>query len=496
MVRSAASLDHTPALNLLSRRGPDFTVSKQIGNVFVAQTVLHITGDDSFYHYNRPDAFAYNGEIYNYRWFGKFKNDVELAYWTARNNPLNCKFFDGPWAWCYANADFCSYAADPQGERSLYHYQDSDILIVCSEVAPILTYLNPKIKSVAYQNKSWSMIEDTPWQGIKRCLPGQFYVNGQTQGEIDSIFSWVKTPLDLTLDEALEEFESRWSHACSIIRPEQSASVSYSGGIDSELVRRSIPNLNLLTLDIVGKDPIVDQLDTPKIPVDPETWAENYRDLINATMMPAQSWSHVGKWLIAKNCPDRIIFTGLAADELFGGYSVYQTIDYSYNQSHSPYSFYDHDGLWQRCLDACHDDPRPATLLMDYWYQVVGTDASGLDRLGGYWGKETRNPFMLKTIIEFALNLPWDLRAGQGSKVLLQEYYKRRLKINHIEPKRGFAGHANDSLPWMGIEIESTGDRHRDWQTIAQKSYYLYMDQLMSESNHSGVIRNSGTVLA
>jgi hypothetical protein len=38
----------------------------------------------------------------------------------------------------------------------------------------------------------------------------------------------------------------------------------------------------------------------------------------------------------------------------------------------------------------------------------------------------------------------------------------------------GFAGHANDSLPWLGVEIDSTGDRHRDWQQIAQKTFYKH----------------------
>ena len=38
--------------------------------------------------------------------------------------------------------------------------------------------------------------------------------------------------------------------------------------------------------------------------------------------------------------------------------------------------------------------------------------------------------------------------------------------------KKGFTGHANDSLPWLGIDIDSTGDRLLDWRQIAQKGFY------------------------
>ncbi|GAF93775.1 unnamed protein product, partial [marine sediment metagenome] len=48
----------------------------------------------------------------------------------------------GPWAWAWTDNTTVRYAADPQGEKTLYQYQDKDILIVCSEVAPILEYVD------------------------------------------------------------------------------------------------------------------------------------------------------------------------------------------------------------------------------------------------------------------------------------------------------------------------------------------------------------------
>lgn len=472
---------HWPALELLSRRGPDFTKYYWANeNTFVAQSVLHITGNNRFYHEPRADAFAYNGEIYDYRWHGRYSNDVELAYRAAKERPLRFRYFEGTWAWIYANADGVSYASDPQGEKSLYQYQDDDVLIVCSDVAPILTYVKCQFESVPYRNKGWTMISQTPWRGVTRCEPGRLYRNGRPSHTIDSIWDWIKPPIETNLNQAVEQFESIWDQACDRIVPSEPATISFSGGIDSSLIRHYLPSLIPLAVDITGKDSIVDSLDCRKIPLSPQQWAHEYQELIKQTKMPAQSWSHVGKWTIAKHADSRIIFTGLGADELFGGYPQYHDIQYSADRCHSVYSSDDHDDLWNRCLEVYQGDPKQATLLMDYWHQVVGVDASGLDRLGGFWGKETRNPFLMKSVMSFALNLPWHLKVGAHNKPVLRELYCRSFQTSQVESKKGFAGHANDALPWLGIDIKSTGNRHQDWQAIAQTSYQHYMESFQS----------------
>jgi hypothetical protein len=50
-------------------------------------------------------------------------------------------------------------------------------------------------------------------------------------------------------------------------------------------------------------------------------------------------------------------------------------------------------------------------------------------------------------------------------------------------PKQGFAGHANDSLPWMGVTVPTSGDRYQDWKQIAKETYFRYttaLDTLVS----------------
>lgn len=480
---------HLAAVQTLEPRGPDFTRYQHRGNVFIAQTVLRITGTDDYYQQTHKDFLSYNGEIYNYRWFGNYSSDTELVHHTVRHDLKKFRHFEGPWAWAWTDFETVLYAADPQGERCLYHYQDDDILIVASEVTAILAYVDCEPQSVPYVNKGWTMISQTPWRGITRCDPGVMYKDGVACQELDSVWNWIN-PQPMTWQDAVSEFDRKWNQVADWIRPNIDCAISFSAGIDSSIILSTQPQGRPVVIDTIGKDPIVkhapeflnslqrERLCT--ISVDPKAWAKEYKNIIQNTQMPVQSWSYVGKWLVAKHCDTKVVFTGLAADELFGGYPVYQSIDYTTDRSHSPYSSHDHDGIWHRCLDAYSGDARQATLLMDYWYQVVGVDAPGQDRLGAAWGRETRSPFMTRTMIEFALNLPWQHKVNTVCKPLLRQWFQQRFGEERAYPKMGFAGHANDSLPWLGVSIQSTGDRHTDWQQIAQSSYYLYMSQGIS----------------
>ncbi len=491
-VRSRESIDlgrHLAAVKTLEPRGPDFTRYQHKDNVFIAQTVLRITGADDYYQRNEKDFLSYNGEIYNYKWFGSYSTDTEAVHYAVTRDIKKFRYFEGPWAWAWTDFNTVLYASDPQGERCLYHYQDNDILIVASEVTAILKYVDCKLQSVPYSNKGWSMIKQTPWQGITRCEPGVMYCNGVRTQEIDSVWNWIN-PQPLTWNDAIAEFDRRWNQVANWIRPSVDSAISFSAGIDSSLILDMQPRSKPVVIDTIGKDPIVkhaaeflnnDQLERLlTISVDPEQWAQEYKNIIQQTKMPVQSWSYIGKWLVAKHCTTKVVFTGLAADEIFGGYPVYQNLTYTTQGSTSPYSSVDHESIWQRCLDVYNGDPRQATLLMDYWYQVVGVDAPGQDRLGAAWGKETRSPFMTRSIMEFGLSLPWEFKVSDVSKPVLTHWFKTKFGSEKLYPKMGFAGHANDSLPWLDISIHSTGDRHKDWQSIAQTSYYSYLSQSMS----------------
>ena len=167
---------HQAALDILKRRGPDLVTQKQVGTVFIAQTVLHITGTADFYHKEIPDGFSYNGEIYDHKWFGSKNNDVELAYSTAKQRPDKFRYFEGPWAWAYTVNDTLIYASDPQGEKCLYQYQ-----VLFPWLASVLGLLNQEVCVLSIKPKFFLYgVEHVKPQSINLILTGPYQVLSKT----------------------------------------------------------------------------------------------------------------------------------------------------------------------------------------------------------------------------------------------------------------------------------------------------------------------------
>jgi asparagine synthetase B (glutamine-hydrolysing) len=254
------------------------------------------------------------------------------------------------------------------------------------------------------------------------------------------------------------------------------SALTYSGGLDSSIVLSHIDNLELYTTNMTGKDPIVDHVNNfltddewlrlHNITVNEQQWAEAFTNVVNRTQMPVQSWSFVGQWIVSQHCKERVLFTGVGADELFGGYGIYQQLNYTTAESVSPYSRGCPVAVWQQCLDVYDQHPGQATLLADYLHQIAGCDSRGIDVIAGAWGIESRNPFLAKPVMQLALNLPFEYKVGLTPKPLIRRLFLERWTEKDILPKKGFTGHCNDSLPWLNVKIEPTGNRDQDWKNI------------------------------
>jgi hypothetical protein len=121
---------------------------------------------------------------------------------------------------------------------------------------------------------------------------------------------------------------------------------------------------------------------------------------------------------------------------------------------------------------------------MDYLVQITAVDARGVDTMTMAHSIEPRSPFMHPKIVKFALNLPWPLRQG---KPLLQNRFLRKWSKDLLLPKQGFAGHCNDSLPWMGVNVPASLDRSAQWKQIQSVTFLQYCDIDSNQPTHQTI---------
>ena len=356
-------------------------------NVFMGQVVLSMTGQikkDLNQHYsNSKNKFIlFNGEIYNFKDLSKDYLNFNANEKTTDTKVLVNLFekleinyanqlLDGMYAFAiydkFKNSILLN--RDPQGEKSLYIYEDHKKIIISSEINTIINYnkngeINFEVLKNYFYSRHLIQFYKTIFKNIKILEPGNLlslnlnnfkfklvnkisfndYIDSKKyQSNLKKSENDLITEIDYFLNKNIKE-----------MIPERKFASIVSGGIDSSLVSKFICKVSnptqLIALDHVGKDTISNSMKIFEKELNNKIYNhkvylnEYYKNLLKALQIcngPVHSHSFVGQLINSKEISKkgcRAIFGGEGADELFGGYDTYRQRLKNFSKNNSNYT--------------------------------------------------------------------------------------------------------------------------------------------------------------
>ena len=518
------------SLKQMHRRGPDWSFYKLVNkNIFIGQVVLSMTGEKKKnlnLHYSQSGNFfiVFNGEIYNYKSLvfsdfdkNKTKNlsDTNVLVNLFDFNKIDKinSILDGMYAFVVydKHKKQLLISRDPQGEKSLYVYENNNTIIVSSEINPIISYtkdneINFDIIKTYFCSRHFLQFEKTIFKNIKNIKPGVLTSLDLKNFKFKTVSKYLMhdlidekifninekrdeddlcEELDFLLEKNLKEMIPIGRSFASII----------SGGIDSSLISNYICRISnpkkIIYLNHIGKDKFSHQMkifenylnrSILKYKINPDNYQKNLIKCLKICNSPINSHDFVGKFILSKkirqyNC--RALFGGDGADELFGGYETYRQSLRDPKVNHSAYTrfvnpkIFDGDDYfnffkkklnenWKNSLKSYSfvknqfDRNRLAMMLMDSTIQLSSVGLRGCDLMSMYHSVETRSVFLRKDIIKFALNLPLKFKINlkknslMSTKILLKKIFLKYYPRKLILEKQGFPGFPNEMSEFLG----------------------------------------------
>ena len=491
----SSSLDRASfekALNLLNHRGPDYAASSFFENVALGHTRLSILDPSTMGHQPMHDDgqrvfVTYNGEIYNYknltrtlkkrgyRFHSETDTEVLVNGYLEWGISGLLKRIEGMFAFClYDKSEKKLYAVrDRFGLKPIYFSLIDGSIVISSEIKSISALRTAPELDDLYMYSSLFYLRSrvgnrTAIQGISEIMPGcyleldekrldekqktavstkQYFdplksINSKTyEGNKNRSLGNKVIELKRILEESIEK------HLVS----DADLGILYSGGLDSSIVAalagRIKPGLKVFHSE-----------------------AENFKESTRYARMLAEKFDHrlflckqdrdylpylphhiyhfetvctrsdVAYSFLCKTAAEqgvKVVLSGDAADEVFGGYDVYHIInDVSRSKQNNspsleallmsghsdpqkmcmPLDFLFFGGTrrerWDKCLDRYSFVKKPnernclAYMLENLTGNLVTKFLHRGDRAGMMHSVEVRVPFLYRPVVDFALNLP------------------------------------------------------------------------------------------
>ena len=518
------------SLNSLNKRGPDWKIEKVINDkVFLGQAVLSMTGEKKKninQHYSVTKNFfvLLVGEIYNYKKLSdenlggldiNLTSDTKILanlFEKKTINEVNTDI-DGMYAYILFDQkkNNLLISRDPNGEKSLYVYQNSKEIIISSEINPILLYkknikLNINILKNYFLTRHFISLEESIFNDIKKINPGDqikinlsnFTFKKMNQIQINSYINEDIYRRNLKRKEVdlIDELDFLLKKNIKEMIPQnRKYAAIVSGGIDSSLVSHYICSTSkpdyLIFLNHIGKDWHTKKIKTfekylkNKIGIHnitENTYYKNYLKSIKICNSPINSHSFVGNFInssIVKKMNCRALFGGEGADELFGGYETYLPKHLRDNPNITDYTKIFKNTLFKDTKDQIlfkekmkikrkeslnsysfisekYEKEVLSMMLMDATVQMESNAFRGSDLMSMNNSVESRSLFYRKDIIRFALNLPLKFKINTKSdkfmmtKNILKKLFLKKFPKKLILKKQGFAGFPNELKKYVG----------------------------------------------
>jgi asparagine synthase (glutamine-hydrolysing) len=511
------------SLKTLSLRGPDKILFNFFENnrVFIGNSILNITGklkknSDLYSNPKKKKFLSFNGEIYNFKNLGfnqkqikKLNNkDTEVFLELLKEKELNSslKLIDGMFSMIFFDKvrKIFNFATDPQGEKRLVKYEDKDVIIVSSTQKPIFKYLSNlqvldcNIIKEYFYTRHLMLPKKTIYKNISFLTPGinykfDFIKEKITKKYYDDPISWINKKKyfyykNLGLKKTSLSLEKKIRKVLKKMTPTINFGNIFSGGVDSSLITLFLQNekksKKLIFIDNVNKDPISKKITLFKkfinfkkleiIKMDKKKYYKNLKQTYNNIEIPFLSHELVGRNKIFQffnREKIKVCFGGDGADEIFGGYSLYEKIKWNKRgiKNLSPYSNYlkdlkgdnvDYSNLiWKRAYKKYKsflnstESKIQASLFTDYFVQCVGVHNISNDLLSGENSLEIRSLFMNKNILKMGINLPIKYKINLNNKitnlrtkVILKKIFIKNFSNELLFEKQGFSGFPNEAF--------------------------------------------------
>jgi asparagine synthase (glutamine-hydrolysing) len=460
-------------LDTMSHRGHDFRTIRYYDNCSVGYNRLAITDRENNIHGSDHQWRIFlNGEIYNYKELGfeGVENSV-LAQGLEKYGVDFVKQLNGMFVIVAISPEDQVYVfRDRYGIKPAYYYEDNNMIIVSSEIKPILQHPAYKFSINESAKKQWLTFNnvftnETLFDRICKMDKGTIW--NLNTNQTTKYWAWDFKPTPMDFETAKNEVKRLVIQAINRMIPKEVPYAScLSGGIDSNIIASQLPKeIETFCVGYIGPF-IEDETElamasgrNPNLVL--LSWIENFEETIYhlEDLRVGACWSNY-RLFSDVSCRHKVVFDGAGADELFGGYpwrysepNYYDVVNRTKNDSEfckTLFSLiYGYDTLENRFkFDAEHF--LEGVLLVT-------------DRMSMAHTLEVRVPFLDNDLVDFCLTLPNEFKI---EKRILKAAF-----IDELHPdilmgkKKGFG--SPDWFPGEGNQANKwANEAYNQWKLI------------------------------